>query len=177
MNSFKRVISRYGASAMSGGLLVLPLVYGSYLAWQELQYRDALGPVREFAPVSAPVVPAAQPFKAQAIATVMGVNTQAAWVPSAEALQLRASFVSTQGPSQALLAGAQGSRFYSVGDLLPGGSVLRRVEVGHVVLWRNGREERLTLKPASRHVLPASATGSPDPLATSVHLRPLVGQP
>lgn len=81
LNSFKRVISRYGASAMSGGLLVLPLVYGSYLAWQELQYRDALGPAREFAPVSAPVVPAAQPFKAQAIATVMGLNTQATWVP------------------------------------------------------------------------------------------------
>jgi len=176
LNTCKRMINRYGASAMGCALLALPLGYGSYLAWQEQQYRDALNSVRVLAPISALVAPAPEPFKPEAIATVLGLNAQNTWVQSAEALQLRASFVSTQGPSQALLAGAQSSRFYSVGDQLPGGSVLRRVEVGHVVLWRNGREERLSLKPASRHVLPARA-GGPEPQATSVHLRPLVDQP
>ena len=177
MNSYKRVMSRYGASAVGWLLLALPVGYGCYLAWQEQRYRDSLGSARVLAPVRASVAPAPEPFKPAAIATVLGLNPQGAWVQSAEAMQLRASFVSTQGPSQAVLAGAQSSRFYSQGDLLPGGSVLRRVEVGHVVLWRNGREERLTLMPVSRHVLPATMTSGPDPQVTSIHVRPLVEQP
>ena len=159
-------------------MLALPLGYGGFLAWQEWVYYQSLNAVPVLAPpLGAPSTPAPQPFKPDAIATVLGLTTQANWVQSAEPVQLRASFVSSRGASQALLAGAQGTQFYAEGERLPSGSVLRRVEASHVVLWRNGREERLTLKPASQHVLPVSgAPGAASP-AISLHLRPLAEQP
>lgn len=159
-------------------LLALPLGYGGFLAWQEWVYYQSLNAVPVLAsPHGAPSTPAPQPFKPDAIATVLGLTTQGSWVQSAEPLQLRASFVSSRGASQALLAGAQGTQFYTEGERLPSGSVLRRVEASHVVLWRNGREERLTLKPASKHILPVSgAPGAASP-ATSLHLRPVAEQP
>lgn len=158
-------------------VLALPLGYGGYLAWQEWLYHQSLSAVAVVAPVSAPTPPAPRQYKADAIATVLGFDTQSHWVQSAEPLQLRASFVSSRGASQALLAGAQGARFYAEGERLPSGSVLRRVEASHVVLWRNGREERLTLKIASKHVLPVSGTPGAAPPAISHHLRPVAEQP
>lgn len=84
--------------------------------------------------------------------------------------------MSSHGASQALLAGSQQARFTaSVNGCR--GSVLRRVEVSHVVLWRNNREERLLLKPPSRHVLPARQTPATPVQATSLYLRPLAEQP
>lgn len=52
-----------------------------------------------------------------------------------------------------MLADAAGSRIYQVGERLPGGSVLRRVEASHVLLWRNGREERLALRQEAKPLL------------------------
>ncbi|PAA38987.1 hypothetical protein CJU75_04655 [Pseudomonas fragi] len=97
-------------------------------------------------------------------------------VPSAEPLQLRASFVASQGSSQALLADAQSARFYSEGEPLPGGSVLRRIEMDHVVLWRNGREEYLTLKPPNQYVLPLSTAPATTSQETTFYLRPSTGK-
>ena len=150
--------------------------YGVHLAWQEWLYRQVLA-----APVIAPARPAPvlalEPFQPEAIASVLGLAPEGALAHSAEPLELRASLVSSHGASQALLAGSQQARFYRVGERLPGGSVLRRVEVSHVVLWRNNREERLLLKPPSRHVLPASQTPATPAQATSLYLRPLAEQP
>ena len=140
-------------------------------------YHKSLSAVPVLAPLrSAPSTPVPEQFKPDAIASVLGLNTQL-WVQSAEPLQLRASFVSRGGTSQALLAGAQSAQFYAEGERLPSGSVLRRVEASHVVLWRNGREERLTLTPASKHVLPVPGTPGAAPPATSLHLRPIAEQP
>lgn len=150
--------------------------YGVHLAWQEWLYRQVLA-----APVIAPARPAPvlalEPFQPEAIASVLGLAPEGALAHSAEPLELRASLVSSHGASQALLAGSQQARFYRVGERLPGGSVLRRVEVSHVVLWRNNREERLLLKPPSRHVLPARQTPATPVQATSLYLRPLAEQP
>ena len=150
--------------------------YGVHLAWQEWLYRQVLA-----APVIAPARPAPvlalEPFQPEAIASVLGLAPEGALAHSAEPLELRASLVSSHGASQALLAGSQQARFYRVGERLPGGSVLRRVEVSHVVLWRNNREERLLLKPPGRHVLPASQTPATPAQATSLYLRPLAEQP
>ena len=158
-------------------VLALPLGYGGFLAWQEWVYSQSLTAVTVSAPPSAPTPPAPRQYTPEAIATVLGFATQSPWVQSAEPLQLRASFVSSRGVSQALLAGAQSTRFYAEGERLPSGSVLRRVEASHVVLWRNGREERLTLKPASKHVLPVSGTPGAASPAISLHLRPVAEQP
>ena len=96
---------------------------------------------------------------------------------SAEALTLRASLVSSQGQSRALLAGGSEARFYSVGDRLPGGSVLRRIEVSRVVLWRNGREESLVLESAGQYLLPVTQADAPKAQPASTYLRPVAEQP
>lgn len=159
-------------------LLALPLGFGGFLTWQEWVWHTSLNAVPVLAPLrSAPSTPAPEQFKPDAIASVLGLTTQRTWVQSAEPLQLRASFVSSGGTSQALLAGAQRAQFYAEGERLPGGSILRRIEASHVVLWRNGREERLTLTPASKHVLPVLGTPGATPSAISLHLRPVAEQP
>ncbi len=178
LNRSTIAINRYWASRMGWVLLAVPLGYGGFLAWHEWVWHKSLNAVPVLAPLSsAPSTPAPEQFKPDAIASVLGLNTQVTWVQSAEPLQLRASFVSSGGTSQALLAGAQGAQFYAEGERLPSGSVLRRVEASHVVLWRNGREERLTLTPASKHVLPVPSTPGAAPPATSLHLRPVAEQP
>lgn len=175
MNIFAGALSRHAGLLLRVLLLGLPVGYGAYLTWQEWGYRQSLA-VPTALPERVPA-PALAPFKPDAIAAVLGLSPQGPLAHSAEPLELRASFVSSNGASHALLAGSQQSRFYRVGERLPGGSVLRRIEVSHVVLWRNNREERLLLKPASRYVLPATQMPATHAPTTSLHLRPLAEQP
>lgn len=160
-------------------LWVLPLSYGTYLFVNEGLLREGLV-ARSEQPASPP--PLVQPlpeFNPDAIATVMGLAAQTAAVSSAEPLTLRAIFVLNTGLSRALLAGADGERLYQVGDSLPGGSVLRRVEVSRVVLWRKGREELLVLQPnAERSVVTIRPTDrGPAPVPALLHLRPTADLP
>lgn len=156
-------------------MLVLPLGYGAFLAWGEWTLRDALVVQLQKLPApSAAVVDARTQLNPGAIATVLGLAAESALVRSAEPLTLRASFVSSTGESRALLAGADGERIYQVGDSLPGGSVLRRVEITQVVLWRKGREELLPLQLAGGRSLQAVKAGSqsPTPTPSPHYLRP-----
>ncbi|MDD2058614.1 protein XcpP [Pseudomonas sp. GD03860] len=149
-----------------------PLGLGAYLGWSEWALRKALVPPAEVSRAAAVAPPLAQVNPA-AIATVMGLGSEVEALRSAEPLTLRASFVSSSGLSRALLADADGERIYQVGERLPGGSVLRRVEARHVLLWRQGREELLPLQLAGERTLqPAVAQGAgPAPLRPSF-LRP-----
>lgn len=140
MKNSWRVLSRFG-------LVVMPLGYAALLIWQEWHFRERLAapPL----PMAAPIPgPAHVPLDAGAVASVLGLTQGASLLASAEPLTLQASFVLSGGVSRALLADDQGSRVYQVGERLPGGSVLRRVEANQVVLWNKGREERLTLRPS-----------------------------
>ena len=112
------------------------------------------------------------------MATVLGLTQGTTLLPSAEPLTLQASFVFGNGLSKALLADSQGSRIYLVGERLPGGSVLRRVEANQVVLWNKGREERLTLQPSvARFLRRFESPGDPQKTAiSSRYLRPVSGQ-
>ena len=158
-------------------LLGLPMVFGVFLAWQEWRFRERLASPL---PVTAPSVPpqARDPLVTGAVATVLGLSTPNALQPSAEPLSLQASFVVAGGGSKALLGDAQGARFYQVGERLPGGSVLRRVEAHQVVLWNNGREEWLKLLPSAPPVLRrVEPSNSPSPeVSTARFFRPLGGQ-
>lgn len=127
-------------------MLVLPLGYAAFLSWSEWVLREAMTVQRERPALPAAVVDSRAQLDPAAIATVLGLAAESALVRSAEPLTLRASFVSSAGESRALLAGAEGERIYRVGESLPGGSVLRRVEITQVVLWRKGREELLPLQ-------------------------------
>ncbi|WHS60802.1 type II secretion system protein N [Pseudomonas sp. G2-4] len=158
-------------------LVLLPLLYGVFLAGQEWRFRQALELGMPMA-ADSPVVPARNPPNVQAVATVLGLVPEGAHAPSAEPMTLQASFVAGQGLSRALLADAAGSRIYQVGERLPGGSVLRRVEASHVMLWRNGREERLALQPEAKPLLRrlGRADGRDAPFHSSQYIRPVAGQ-
>jgi type II secretory pathway component PulC len=158
-------------------LVLMPLLYGVHLAAQEWRFRQALH--RDVPVVAQPqVAPVRDPLNLQAVATVLGLTPEGVHSPSAEPITLQASFVAGQGLSRALLADAAGPRFYQVGERLPGGSVLRRVEASHVMLWRNGREERLTLQQKTKPLL--RRLGLEDErhatLHSSQYIRPVAGQ-
>lgn len=148
-----------------------PLAYGAWLAWSEWMFRRDL-PARPVAVAvdTAPVPP--RSLNHAAVATVLGLQAHDVLARSREPLQLRASFVASAGASRALLAGAEGQRVYRVGDRLPGGSILRRIEVGRVVLWREGREELLTLAPPARSALLPAGRAASASAPSPVHLRP-----
>ncbi|NWA28853.1 protein XcpP [Pseudomonas gingeri] len=157
---------------LSLALCALPLGYAALSLWGERIFRQAL-PTLPTVQANSRSVPAERaPLNHAAVATVMGLVAQESLARSAEPLKLQASFVSSAGDSRALLAGASGQRIYRVGESLPGGSVLRRIESGRVVLWRNGREELLSLEPPGRPILQAfkePVAGAP---VSSLYLRP-----
>lgn len=127
------------------GALVLFVAYAAFLAWREWGFREGFAsPLPFTATVSTP--PSRAPLNTAAVATVLGLTAENTLLPSAEPLIFHASFILATGLSKALLADAQGARIYQVGDQLPGGSVLRRVEVNQAVLWNKGREEVLALQ-------------------------------
>ena len=157
-------------------LMVFLMGYGTFLAWQEWLFRQSLeAPVFTSAQADTSVVPGV--FNPAAIVTVLGLSVGEQSAQSTETMELRASFVSSQGQSHALLDDGEQAGFYTVGERLPGGSVLRRVEVSHVVLWRNGREEHLALKPAAQYLLPVANSSLQKAQAASLHLRPIAEQP
>ena len=152
--------------------LALPLGYGLMLAWQERVFRQGLqAPL----PTPVPTVPVAvpAPLNTLAVATVLGFSSPGARVSSAEPLTLLATVVGT-GESRALLAGPAGERFYRAGERLSASSVLRRIEPAHVVLWRQGREELLMLRPAGERFLQVVDAHRKE--ARSLHLKPTAEQ-
>jgi general secretion pathway protein C len=69
--------------------------------------------------------------------------------------------------SRALIGSPQGSRFYQIGQPLPGGGSLRRIGATQVVILRNGVEQTLTLATAKTSLLTPSA-----PAGTTVAAAP-----
>jgi len=171
-----KVTSPFGRQMSVVGLLVLSVGYAVFVVWQEWRFREQIS---RPASVAAPTMPSPDraPLDATSVAVVFGLTTEATPQASAEPLTLQASFVVSNGLSKALLADAQGPRLYQVGDRLPGGSVLRRIEASQVLLWNKGREERLTLQPpAERFLQPVESPGHVKAPTTSArYLRPLAG--
>ncbi|VVN38374.1 hypothetical protein PS662_05306 [Pseudomonas fluorescens] len=157
--------------------MVIAVGYGAFLAWHEWAYRKSLAPPLSVAATITPPSPPV-PLDPAAVATVLGLTAETTLMPSTEPMTLQASFVLGTGLSKALLADAQGSRMYQVGDQLPGGSVLRRVEASRAVLWNKGREEVLTLKTsAGRFLHPFDPQAeSQAPAISARYLRPHPGQ-
>lgn len=157
-------------------LWLLPLAYAVLLFWQEWQFRQVMVERPAVAAVVASV-PAPVALDATAVSTVLGLAPETAPSQSAQQWAVQACFVASAGLSKALLRDAQGARLYQVGDTLPGGSVLRRVEADYVVLWSKGREERLALQVPAKPVLhKLEPTATPQVSAISLrYLRPVPG--
>lgn len=154
-------------------LLLICVLYTGFLIWQERDFRAGLAAPRLEA-ASVPTLEPSRPLDPTAIVTVLGLTAETALQRSAEPLTLLASFVVGSGLSKALLADAQGARIYQVGDQLPGGSTLRRVEANQAVLWNKGREEVLTLQMSAVRLLNRldAAAQVPTPGISTRYLRP-----
>lgn len=76
-------------------LVLVPLLYGVFLAGQEWRFRQALD---RNVPVIAdsPVAPARDLPNVQAVATVLGLAPEGAQAPSAEPITLQASLLPTR---------------------------------------------------------------------------------
>lgn len=150
--------------------LMVPFGYGMTLAWQEWQFRQAQTEAVQALPAPETAVAPDPVLNTLAVATVFGMTAQGGVMNSAEPLTLLATVVASGSESRALLAGADGAFFYRTGERLPGGTLLRRVENAQVVLWRQGREELLSLHAAGGRFLPLAHAHSQ--AAAAVHLRP-----
>ena len=149
-------------------LLAATLGYGIHLFLSERSYRQALGPVTAFAPVAAVgELPATS--NSGALLTVLGFQDETAALQKPELAMLRGVVVATSEESRALMTVAGNQRTYRVGERLPGGSVLRRIEARRVFLWRNGHEVVLPLATSAATTLrTARAITTP----SSLYLRP-----
>lgn len=176
MNFSLKVVTLFVRQMRVVGLLVLSVGYAVFVVWQEWHFREQLPRPSSVVAETTPS-PERMPLDATGVAMVFGLASEATPQVSAEPFTLQASFVVSNGLSKALLADAQGPRLYQVGERLPGGSVLRRVEANQVLLWNKGREERLTLQSHAApflHPFEASVNvKAPTPSAR--YLRPLTG--
>lgn len=162
MNLSRKAEAFSWAVLAKGVLWLVPLGYGAFLIWEERAWRQQVTTPMS-APAPSPVArDVSAPFNPGAVSAVLGLAGEVALASSSEPLELRACFVSSHADSRALLYGNGGERIYRVGDPLPGGSVLRRVESHRVILWRNGREESLSLGPTGSRALKV-ANANPDP--------------
>ncbi|TFY89897.1 hypothetical protein DYL59_10970 [Pseudomonas kairouanensis] len=146
--------------------------YGLVLGWQEWQLRRTQWAPVQPLPAPLPTLTPVFALNTQAVATVLGLSSHGSVMDSAEPLTLLATVVAGNSESRALLAGPEGERFYRAGERLPGGSLLRRIEPAHVVLWRQGREERLSLYPTGERFLQPADTLRQ--AGATRHLRPTV---
>lgn len=154
-------------------LVMTCVVYAGFLVWQEQDFRKSQASPTP-GPAAVQTLSPRASLDATAITSVFGLRPEASLLPSAEPLTLLASFVVIGGLSKALLADAQGARIYQVGDRLPGGSILRRVETNQAVLWNKGREEVLMLETSTVRFLNRldNPGPAPSPATPTRFLRP-----
>lgn len=141
-------------------VLVSLLAVATVLTWQERRFRQGQAAL-SIIPPAPNTLPAQVDQTPAALAALFGLMPVAGNVPSHEALELRAVFFASAGRSRVLLGDAKRQSMHRVGDRLPGASVIRRIERDAVVLWREGREERLQLVQAAPvFALAGSAPGA-----------------
>ncbi|RII74653.1 hypothetical protein [Pseudomonas monteilii] len=97
----------------------------------------------------APAPTAQKPLPTATLALAFGYSAPVGQAASQAELVLKACFVPSLGHARALVASREGESLYRVGDRMPGGSVLRRIDVRSITLWDGEREQRLAL-PGSR---------------------------
>ncbi|MGY4491979.1 type II secretion system protein N [Pseudomonas sp. TE3610] len=139
---------------------LLVLLWAGWQATQEYRLRQVPALVALPAPVPAPGA-----FDGTGIATLFGLAPAPAAGSASHAV--RAIVAERSGQGRALISSNGHEGFYRVGDRLPSGAVLRRVEPGRVVLWHGRREQVLGLASAPSW-LAARAPGLP----AQRHLRP-----
>lgn len=138
--------------------VAIPLLALVMLAWREATRPDLVEPVAQDS--VARVLPAQQPLPTATLALAFGFSEPGERLASQAGLVLKACFIPSRGQPRALVGSREGDSFYGVGDRLPGGSVLRRIDVGAITLWVEGREEVLTLSGGGANVFAQSGSSA-----------------
>ncbi|QZI72943.1 type II secretion system protein N [Pseudomonas protegens] len=166
-----RVALRVGALA----LLLSWLTWLGHDSWQWLQGLDQNGHPPPPELVAAPSLP---PDTA-AIARLFGVQPQeAASNQPRVPLKLVASLVgSSPELSRALIESPDGSRFYSIGEPLPGGGSLREIGTEQVHVQRFGEDQALSLASHTTSLLIPLPAAQESPSSTAAraddsHIQP-----
>lgn len=126
---------------------ILSWVVAPLLAVAFLVVRETTRPVAERIGQEqvAPASIAQKPLPAATLALAFGYSEPVGQAASQAELVLKACFVSSLGQARALVASREGESLYRVGDRMPGGSVLRRIDVRSITLWDGEREQTLAL--------------------------------
>lgn len=151
--------------------LALPVLVGAFLLWREGQ-AVAHWQMQVPALVAPTTVEAQPPLAVAALALAFGFQAADAQASTRSDITLKASFVSSLGEARALVSSNAKDAIYRVGDRLPGGGVVRRIESRAITLWVDGREETLGLAAATGTLLRSvsMATSPQPPLTPSLHL-------
>ncbi|MGE7990374.1 type II secretion system protein N [Pseudomonas sp. NPDC089554] len=147
--------------------VALPALMGAFLLWREGQAR-----AHWQAPLPMLGSPAAVdtqgPLPAATMALAFGFQAVDAKASTRSDITLKASFVSSLGEARALISNNAKDAIYRVGDRLPGGGVVRRIEARAITLWVEGREETLALAGATGTLLRPVGMDTPQqPASTS----------
>lgn len=105
------------------------------------------------------------------LSTATGANAER----STEQLTFKASYRSSDPKASYAVFTQGGTELrYAVGERLPGGSHLRRIEPDRMVFWREGREEVLAIDPVAEVLRPVDPNASAQPIPFNLqHLRAL----
>lgn len=126
---------------------ILSWVAAPLLAIAFLVVRETTRPMAE--PVGqeqvAPAPTDQKPLPTATLALAFGYSAPVGQAASQAELVLKACFIPSLGHARALVASREGESLYQVGDRMPGGSVLRRIDVGFITLWDGEREQTLAL--------------------------------
>lgn len=132
-------------------ILIVSWVALPLLALVALIVRETTRPSSE--PVAqghaAPLLAEQKPLSTAALALAFGYSEPGGPAAKSVDLVLKACFVSSGGHARALVATREGQRLYRVGDRLPSGSVLRRIDARSIALWDGGREQIVALTGSS----------------------------
>lgn len=130
---------------------ILSWVAAPLLAIAFLVVRETTRPMAERVGQEqvAPAPTAQKPLPTATLALAFGYSAPVGQAASQAELVLKACFVPSLGHARVLVASREGESLYRVGDRMPGGSVLRRIDVRSITLWDGEREQRLAL-PGSR---------------------------
>nr|BFD42919.1 hypothetical protein FFPRI1PSEUD_44180 [Pseudomonas sp. FFPRI_1] len=147
------------AGLWAGALLLLAGWFG-WLGHGTWQFSQRLHSVQQPMPVQTPTAPPAV-LDSAAIARLFGVlPAEASGNQPRVPLNLLASLVERHPEqSRALIESPEGSRFYRIGEALPGGGSLRRIGPQEVSIQRFGEEQSLSLAPTSTLLVPLPPDG------------------
>lgn len=146
--------------------VALPVLTGVFVLWRE-------GPARASWQIDTPALAAPAAVQAQpplpvaTLALAFGFRPVDATPSTRTDITLKGSFVSSLGEARALVSSNAKDAIYRVGDSLPGGGVVRRIESQAVTLWIDGQEQTLALAGTTGSLLRSANT---PPAPTSSHL-------